>query len=787
MEGWHGEPSSAIIQPDPPAFPTGGTSSCHKDNRAVNRSIIAALATALATTPAIAQEVGSATVVPIQVTGDPAARFSLVILGDGYAAAEQSRFREHVDKHLNVLWSIEPFRSYRNYINVYAVEIVSGVSGITCDPAHRETRATPLSMRFGGGCENANARGINVDQEAARGYAAMATPDYDQILSIANTDTYGGIGGRTATTSGGNSLGPLITPHELGHSLGRLQDEYTYSARGRAGGVHDGDEPNSAHHTVMTEEQMRAQQTKWWRWLGEESLSGGMIGRFQGGQGDTAGIWRPSKHSMMISLGYAFDQVSRERMTDRISAQVELIAASSPTDRPVSPRDVIWIETAQPVYHDLDVTWRVDGNPVVSANGLRNLALAPLNLGAGEHIVEVAVVDPTEFVRDPAIRDSSLTATRRWTVVENALPPSFAPPAITASTQTTRPVGGTDVVYIQTTHPTGRVHTVAWRLDGNVVENGNRRSFQLARQNLSPGTHALSATVTDPADPAAPADTRTWTVDNTAPTVRHTLSSTVATVDAPGGSRHYFMRDEFTMLLVPQDDQPGYVVAEFRVNGDGWHHYYGWPDAPAGSPFRFTPRGANIKELVYGSLSSEGLSPQPWEPREPGWGTHHIELRAIDAAGNIANAGDFHVTFAPTLPCTNRITSAHAGPLSITSGVTCIENATVNGTVTVGAGASLVATNATISTLTAERARDVQLLHTNVQGATQIAGTTGSVTLWLSQFADRLELTDNTAPVTVTLSDVADLACTGNTREPGVVANSILQVGGQCAVPPRSR
>ena len=42
------------------------------------------------------------------------------------------------------------------------------------------------------------------------------------------------------------------------------------------------------------------------------------------------------------------------------------------------------------------------------------------------------------------------------------------------------------------------------------------------------------------------------------------------------------MRDEFTMKLEPKDDQPGYVVAEFRVNGDGWHHYYGWPDAPAG-------------------------------------------------------------------------------------------------------------------------------------------------------------------------------------------------------------
>src|SRR5688572_33450381 len=98
------------------------------------------------------------------------------------------------------------------------------------------------------------------------------------------------------------------------------------------------------------------------------------------------------------------------------------------------------------------------------------------------------------------------------------------------------------------------------------------------------------------------------------------------------------------MKLEPSDDQPGYVVAEFRVNGDGWHHYYGWPDAPPGTPFLFTARGTNIKELIYGSLSSEGLSPQPWETRAPGWGTHRIEYRARDAAGNIGETKEFRVT-----------------------------------------------------------------------------------------------------------------------------------------------
>ena len=77
--------------------------------------------------PALAQEPANARVVPIQVTGDPAVRFVMVVMGDGYTADEMPKYRAQVDKHLNVLWSIEPFRSYRNYINVYSVEVVSAV------------------------------------------------------------------------------------------------------------------------------------------------------------------------------------------------------------------------------------------------------------------------------------------------------------------------------------------------------------------------------------------------------------------------------------------------------------------------------------------------------------------------------------------------------------------------------------------------------------------------------------------------------------------------------------
>ena len=65
---------------------------------------------------------------------------------------------------------------------------------------------------------------------------------------------------------------------------------------------------------------MLSTQTKWWL-AGEPSEAGGIIGRFEGGQNLRFGIWRPSKHSIMKSLGY-YDQPTREIMVRQISAKV---------------------------------------------------------------------------------------------------------------------------------------------------------------------------------------------------------------------------------------------------------------------------------------------------------------------------------------------------------------------------------------------------------------------------------------------------------------------------------
>jgi hypothetical protein len=248
------------------------------------------------------------------------------------------------------------------------------------------------------------------------------------------------------------------------------------------------------------------------------------------------------------------------------------------------------------------------------------------------------------------------------------------------------------------------------------------------------------------------------------------------------------MRDEFTMNLDLVDDQPGYVVAEFRVNGDGWHHYYGWPDAAPGTPFKFTPSGTNIKELIYGSLSSEGLAPQPWEAREPGWGTHRVEYRAIDAAGNIGAPKAFRVTLMPGSGCTATVNRDHAGDLRVESGVTCVTDATVSGAVIIATGASLVASTARITGgVMASGAAAVELVNTNVGGDVRIAQTTSRVTIFGSTIAGELVLTDNRTPKAVDVIGTTvegTLACSGNSASPvnGGTPNTVRRGGaGQCA------
>ena len=704
--------------------------------------------------PVSAAEVGSATLVPMQVTGPAAQRLNLIVMGDGYTEAEQDKFRADVDRNLNVMWSVEPFSAYRNYINVYALEIISGESGVRCDPDEAggpdPDKLTPLRMIFQQGCVDPLARGTVYNNDTSPGtndpggpFTALApgTPTGTQqhnmylqnyvapvlgipfnaqnlqTLAIFNTFTYGGIGGTQATTSGGSPQGPLISLHELGHSLGAMADEYPYSSRNVVKPCYTGGEPTSFHHTIRTStENMIDTQFKWWRWIGDESLSGGTIGLHEGGNTFPCGVRRPSEHSIMRWIGFHWDQVGLEHMVARItglrnSGQMSLPSRAAGT---VASDEVLWVDPSQPRTHGLNVTWRIGGasGDIVETNNAPFLDLGELGLAPGT-IVHVEVRDPVgpdgiDWVRNPSTSNAATNSgyngsrfvqTRQWTVDATTATPSPAGAQIINGSLTNIPVAGNDWVYIETNHPTDRVIDVTWELDGNEIPNPyNLRNINLGALGLAPGTYQLSATVSDPAggDP----QTRQWQVDNTLPSAPRTLTDPLATV--PDSLEHNVYFGEFEMLLEPEDDQPGFVVGELRLDQDGWFNYFGFPEQPFGTPFKFAHSGTNVKALTYGNLGTGGLSKATFEQSftethpsgefEPGYGTHLVEHRAIDAAGNIGQPGQFRATVLPksSPACTTTITGTRNGVLNVNSGVTCVDGARINGAVKVKSGASLV-------------------------------------------------------------------------------------------------
>jgi hypothetical protein len=761
---------------------------------------------------------------PIQVTGPPAERLNLIVLGDGYQRDQQSLFFGDVDRNLAVMWATEPFKSYRNYINVYAVEIASIDYGVRRDPDGRvrhpdgtirdtgeregpiDAKNTALRLWYEDGLTNPLARGTTYgdaplncqdfaeyyppgvdpcedgDQAHARILANYVAPVLGipptsqnvQTLAIFNTFTYGGIGGRQATTSGGSPQGPLISLHELGHSLGTMADEYPYSSRDVVKPCYTGGEPNSFHHTIYTSAaQMIADEHKWWRWIGEESLSGGTLGLHEGGGTFPCGQRRPSEHSIMRWIGFDWDQVGREHMVARITGRRnagQMSVLSTPAGS--VPQDgVLWVEAQHPKSHELDVTWRIGGpdGAVVDTANSRSLDLGDLDVAPGT-VVHVEVRDPVgpdgrDWVRNPSTGNSSTDSgyngprfvqTRQWTVGDTTAEPSPPAAEITLSSMTTQPLGGDEVVFVETNHPTDRVLDVTWRLNGQRIRNThNSRNLDLGALHLRSGTYELTATVTDQ---GGVSDTVEWTVDNVLPTAHRTLSEPLTTLDDDLEHPVYF--NGWDMVLDPKDDLTGYdeerfVVGQLRLDRDGWFNYFGFPEQQD-APFQFRHSGTNIKALTYGNLGTGGLSRATFEqtlPDDhpsggfiPGFGTHFVEHRAIDPAGNYADVESYRATVLPgeSPGCTRTLTGTQRVVI-VSSGVTCLDGAKVNGAVLVRSGASLVASDTVINgALQASSADSVQLFGSRVNGVSSIRGTTSDVTIAGSRFNGALALTDNT-------------------------------------------
>jgi hypothetical protein len=352
--------------------------------------------------------------------GGPDNRLDLVFVGDGYTAGQMNTYHSHVNtyhSHVNTItnqfFNYEPYKSYEPYFRVTAVEVVSVDSGVDNDTSQNVSRNTALDMAYW--CSGIE-RLLCVSVSKAYSHANAGAPDVDQVLAVANSSKYGGAGypsSNLGTLAGANGSAVDIAIHENGHSLGDLADEYTYGGPSN----YTGGDPSSSNASIYTQSQQTSQSRKWYQWMGTSRAGfDGPVGAYEGANYSVTGIYRPSNNSMMRSLGRPFNLPSAEKLIKEIYREVNPIDGGLANGSTVDVSEDLWITPMQPIGHDLDIEWIIDGVSEPLFDSMSSINLSSYGLDGGSHTVEVRVVDNTSMVRDESIRDQFLSQTRSFTV-----------------------------------------------------------------------------------------------------------------------------------------------------------------------------------------------------------------------------------------------------------------------------------------------------------------------------------------------------------------------------------
>lgn len=169
----------------------------------------------------------AAQVIAIEDNGDPARKVDLLILGDGYTAADRDAFVARAKELADLLFATSPFRERRSDFNVWALAPPTAVPGVS-RPSTGTYRDTPLGVTYD--AFRSERYVLTTDNKAFRRIASSAPYDFVEIL--AKNDIYGGGGiyGLYSTAAADSDWAPYLFVHEFGHHFAGLADEYYTSS-----------------------------------------------------------------------------------------------------------------------------------------------------------------------------------------------------------------------------------------------------------------------------------------------------------------------------------------------------------------------------------------------------------------------------------------------------------------------------------------------------------------------------------------------------------------------------
>ena len=261
---------------------------------------------------------------------------NIVLLGDGYNAKDiaSGKYMENIKQEVEYFFGIEPYKTYRDYFNVYTAIPLSTESGVGAVNTIRYNR---FNTTFTGGV------GLKADYDEVFDYA-LGAPTVNKgnlnqtlIIIVPNSTDYGGIcqmwedGSAIAFCPKSTYGYPLDTrgviQHEAGgHGFGKLGDEYIYhnafidacdcSCCGhvlefngaKSLGWYDNLELTGKMHSVG------------WSHLIFDDRYSDIVDIYEGGYMHNRGVFRSEPNSCMNNDIPYYSTISRESIVKRIKA-----------------------------------------------------------------------------------------------------------------------------------------------------------------------------------------------------------------------------------------------------------------------------------------------------------------------------------------------------------------------------------------------------------------------------------------------------------------------------------
>lgn len=221
----------------------------------------------------------------------------IAIVAEGYTEQEMEIFMRDARTTCEEIFRYEPFASHKEKFNVVAVKIPSKQSDVSV-PQDGVWRQTALNSNF----HTFYSPRYLTTNSVHLIHDSLVGIDYEHLIILANTDTYGGGGiynSYTLTTAHNPYFKPVVV-HEFGHSFGALGDEYFYEHADHTENTYKLDyEPWEQNITTLVDfdskwKDMLDKRTKIPTEPTEKRKKEYTVGVYEGGGYMTKGMYRPA-------------------------------------------------------------------------------------------------------------------------------------------------------------------------------------------------------------------------------------------------------------------------------------------------------------------------------------------------------------------------------------------------------------------------------------------------------------------------------------------------------------